>query len=392
MRRAGRFLMSRCEGCGADDQSGEFCTQCGAPVAPRDWLLVPQNETVQEWPIEDDEPTRVHPRRPGRKWLVAAIVCAIVAAGAGGLAAGWSIASSIASSTQLPEPEVVEVPVARYATGDEAVMPDVRGLDQNAAREVLADVGIPADLVTITERPAAGAVGVVVEQTPVFGTTNPDSIQLLISTEATVPDIAGKSGSEVSEMLGQLGAQVMLVQRYAPGSSAGDALEVMPAPGSPLPEDVTLVVAEPSSSVLLSELRAVSGGCSSGASSINAQEYDNALSCSGSRPDVTSPTETAWVIARAADRLSGIVGVADNASPAGRVQVDFYGDGVPIASVTAGYGSPSPVDISTSGVLRLSVRVTDLSAPSAGYSSAAAVFGDLILTGGVGSISQLAGS
>lgn len=385
-----------CQKCGSPDQQGAFCVSCGDPLPPPPPALgvaapqfgapaphAPDPERV-DLP-EHGAKTRV---RHLRRWLVIAGSFALTAAVAGGSVLGWSLASGYQSGQVGESAKVIEVPVPRYAADQQVPMPDVRGLDEDAAREVLSDQGIPADTVEVSTREAAGNPGVVIEQTPSFGTINPVSVALVVSVEAKVPDVKGKTGTEITEQLSQLGAQVAVQLRYVAGATPGAVLEISPVVGSPLPDAVALVVAEPSSSVYLADLSAVNGGCSTGEYSVNGASYANSLSCTGSPPTATSKTEFAWVTSRAVDSVTGTVGISDSADPASRIQLEMFADGVAVASVTAGYGSPAPLTATTTGALRISITVTDLTAGT-GYSSAAAILGDVRLVGGVEPMKQL---
>jgi hypothetical protein len=295
-----------------------------------------------------------------------------VALFAGGAALGFWGQNEYAARRATSDP--VTVTVAPPPVGQAGVtMLDVRGMPENEARQALMDQGIPATAVQVTTAPAAGAPGMVVRQSPAAQTVNPDKVQLVISTEARMPDLAGRTGQELSVALQKLGAQVAVTGRYQPGAQAGAVLESVPKPGEPLPAAVNLTVAEPGSSVYMSEVSAISSGCSSGSYSLNGKDFDKSLACSGG----SSPSEYSWLAKRVIDEVAGTVGISDkdDRDQTGRVQV--LADDRIVADVTAHYGQTVPLNANTSGALRVTIRVI-----GSGSSSTSVILGDARFVGG----------
>lgn len=177
------------------------------------------------------------PAAQKRQWtwmrlLAGGIALLLVAAFAGGIAVGWTVASENQARQVGTVPEIVEVAVPVFDGSDDAVMPDVRGLNEDTAMEVIADSGIPIGAVSVESRPAAGSPGMVIEQSPAFGTRAPDGVELTISTEAVVPVIEGRPAGEVIADLHVLGAEVETSRVYAAGIPAGQAVAIVPASGT----------------------------------------------------------------------------------------------------------------------------------------------------------------
>jgi len=322
-----------------------------------------------------------------RTGLAALLVAAVFAAGA---VTGWSVQAQVQSRLTSAEPRVVRVPVNSAAADEGAVMPDVRGLPVDLARQVVGDAGIPVQTVEVREQPAAGPVGTVVAQTPSFDTPAPARVSLTVSTAAVVPVVTGRSGTQVAEEMTALGARVEVERRYVPGAVAGNVASVSPAPGQPLPATVSLVVAESGGSVFLDALDAVSGSCSTGSESVDGTTYAHALTCSAGTVG-SSASEVAWVLGRRADQVEATVGIPDDGQPGDRVLVQVLADGKVVGSVQAGYGAPAPLSVPVAGALRLGVRVSLLTTGStSSYSSGRAVLGDVRLVGSQQAVDALA--
>lgn len=326
------------------------------------------------------------PRRGRRRRVGFALLAALVlGAAGGGFVAGWTLSGEIEARKPAVESTVVEVEVPSYAGTTSVPMPDVRGLDETAAREVLADAGISLDIVEMSSREAAGPEGVVVEQSPAFGTTDPEDVALVVSTQALVPEVDGLDSARLIASLGVLGADVEIVTAYVPGAASGTALSITPTTGEPLPSHVTLTVAEASSSIFLTALDRVDGQCSSTSGQINGVTYPDTVSCAAD----AEGKETSWVLSRVVDSLEATVGVPDAGDPATRVRVEVFADGVLVGSAEAGYGAPAPLVAPVTGALRVTVRTTLLSGDPDGWASEVVLLGDARAVGGAQAITAL---
>ncbi|ORM37144.1 PASTA domain-containing protein [Williamsia sp. 1135] len=315
-------------------------------------------------------------------WIAAAALLTVIALVGAGTTLGYYAQNEWASRQSLPAPTIITAPVPAYQENTEVLMPDVRGLDEAAARQLLIDAGIPAGNVTTTTEPAAGAEGSVFDQSPASGTANPEGVQLVLAAEARMPDIANMNGQQLSVELQKLGAQVEIQQRYQAGATAGNVVASTPATGEALPDEVILVVAEPGSSVYLGNLDAVSSGCSTGAVSLNGKDFQNSLSCTaGSR----EANKYEWVTKRAADQLTATVGIADDDDADGRAKVDVFADGRLVSSVVAAYGTTVPLNAPISGALRISVVVSEVG----GEDTPQAVLGDARVVGSTDAMARI---
>ncbi|WP_241549091.1 PASTA domain-containing protein [Gordonia alkanivorans] len=307
-----------------------------------------------------------------------------VALVAGGMAGGYFLQNEWSSRRALPTPEVVTLEVPSYQDGVTSRMPDVRGIDEQAARQILIDSGIDARSITVSTEPAAGPAGSVIDQTPASGTDRPASAKLVVSTEARMPAYDGQTGQQMSVTLQKMGAQVDLVNRYQPGAKPGSVVASTPRVGAPLTRDVQLVVAETGSSAYLSSLSSVGGGCSSRSASLNGKDFEKSVRCeAGSR----GPDTYEWVTKRAVDQLTATVGIADDATPGTSARVEVFADGRRVAQVVARYGVTAELNAIITNALRVSVVVTQLGPQT--DDSVYAVLGDARFVGSADAIKRL---
>lgn len=235
-------------------------------------------------------------------------------------------------------------------------MPDLRGLAANDARQILADVGVSAKDVLVTDQPAAGEAGLVLGQQPVYGYPVEGTVTLSVSTPAEVPEFAGRAATDVLSDLDELGAEVEIISRYVPGVEVGQVATITPRPGTLLPVAVTVVVAAEPEEVDLAALSAVDDNCYTQSDSLNGTQFANLLTCSSDR----TAYEQSWIIKRAASRVSGVLGIPDSSEPRETMQLEILVDDVVVASYTAEYGATSRFDVDVTGALRLTLRFRSL--------------------------------
>ncbi len=196
-----------------------------------------------------------------------------------------------------------------------------------------------------------------------------------------MPATAGKDERAVVDELSAFGARVRVEQRYVPSAKAGTVVETRPAPGKPVPSDVTVVVAAPPSSVYVDEVSLLSGGCSPGELKINGGAHRHGLTCS-----VGSEATLEILLDRGVTRIAGVAGIPDTGDPADAVRLVVTGDGRKLAQVDLRYGASTPIDLGTAHVLRLTMTVTALSGEDTSPSLA---FGDVVLYGAPATIAGL---
>lgn len=292
-----------------------------------------------------------------------------------GGALGWVLRGALFADSVV-SPLSIEQPTASGAL--DLRMPDVRGLSEDDARQVIVDAGFDPGIIKVAQVPSVSPAGNVVKQSPVSQTINPTSITLLLPSPAVVPDVMAKTVEDATKELVALGAEPTIKRVYQPGATQGVVVAVDPAVGSPLRTDPVLTVAGSADGLALSEVRS-SGSCSTITSgTVNGAKITNGVSCNAS----TSPSTTFWILGRAADRLRGVVGIDDKSGTDVRARIRIVADGREVFNEVLAYGQSKNLDVELVGVLRLEVLVEKVgTTSSSGYSSSSVVLGEAVLLG-----------
>lgn len=305
-----------------------------------------------------------------------------------GTGVGWQILDQRSGAThdESEEPAIIEVRVPTLEVeGDGGVMPDLRGLDEDVAREILADTVLTGEAPVVDYVPWAGEPGVVIGQRPAFGSIAPVAVQLVVAEQATVPEVAGQPLDEIVDQLESLGTRVEVIRRFEDGVNTDLVLESRPPAGSALPGLVTIVASERTASIFLTSLQLVDGRCSRTEQSFDAVLYSDALSCSASR----SGSSYAWLLSRAAQRLEGTIGLPDEGPADTDIRLDFYVDEELVNQTVIGYGESIDIGIQTAGGLRLRIDGQLAEGENAPSTSATFVLGDMRLVGAADALAEL---
>jgi hypothetical protein len=305
------------------------------------------------------EPADVGQIQPSRRlsWRrFAAIGLTLIVLGvfAGGFAAGWASRAAVGGAAGAAS----EVDVIAAPTGAGAIdvpLPDVRGLAAVDAQQAMADAGLSPGVITVEDTPSAQPAGTVVRQDPIGGTANAERVTLFVSVPGQVPALVGQQADDADQTLIDLGVRVQHQQVYDPSIAEGTVTALDPPAGSPLPLEVTLTVAGPASSIFVSDLDAIQGGCSRGPAAINGTTYQDSLSCSPSSYGDDEQVTT-FLLDRLTSSVEGVIGVDDESDPGLTVDVRLVGDGRVLFTGTLRYGEASTFAADTRGVLRLELR------------------------------------
>jgi hypothetical protein len=301
------------------------------------------------------EPASAPVRRTSwRRFTTAGVTLVVLGLLGAGFAAGWS-ARSVTGSAAGAESKADVVAAPTDAASASGPLPDVRGLPVVDAQQAMADAGLPTDQVTVQETPSGQPAGTVVRQDPIGGTADVSAVTLFVSVPGQVPPLVGQQADLADQTLTDLGVRVEHRQVYDPAIAEGTVTALDPPAGSPLPLQMTVTVAGPASSIFLSELRAIEGGCSTGAAAINGTTYQDSLSCSPSSYRDQEQVST-YLLDRRTSSVEGFIGVGDTSEPGLTVDVRLVGDGRVLFSGTLRYGEATPFTADTRGVLRLEIR------------------------------------
>ena len=162
-----------------------------------------------------------------------------------GAAIGWWVRDSqdsdlapLAVDATIDRPMVLEGP-SNAATGQ---IPGVLGLTLDEAQRVLFDAGVPAGVITVTERPTALEEGQVILQEPSAGSVFRGSVMLVVSTEALVPELVGLSLEEARGLLEDLGSRPTIQHVSDSRVESGIVVGVIPPAGALLERSIQLRV------------------------------------------------------------------------------------------------------------------------------------------------------
>ena len=320
--------------------------------------------------------------KAGRGWLVgsacALLVAVVVAAAVGGwwLANSTLVASHESSSAPVPEVQVSDA-------GFGVQMPDVRGLELATALQVLADSGIPADHIVTHEAPSVVTAGVVVEQSPAFGASQIAVVDLGVAVSASMPALGGKTQDEAVEVLSGFGTAVEITYGYSKDAAPGTVLSVSPATGEPLGQAASLVVATAGSTLPLTQVHTIAGGCRTRtAVAIDGRDYTTALACEA-RTD--RAVETTWMLSKTVDRFTATVGIADDGVPGASAGYSVLLDGAVVAQGVADFGSSTAIDVVSTGAIQLTIRID-----AASQGDVDVIFGTAVVYGSDEGIERLA--
>lgn len=330
-----------------------------------------------------------------RWWLVAAAVAGVALVGT---AAAWALldpggeAVTASASTTPSEQGMTASPAAVEAAGgtppptptpsptvEPLEVPTVTGEDLASATASLEALGL---VVESRSQPVAGPVDVVLEQDPAGGEeiAAGGTVVLSVSEAVPTPDLVGMSRDQAEATLGDLEVNVDVERRYVPDSEIDQVIEQSVPASEPLPEDVTLTVAQGPATLFLEQLNPVdsNGFYGEEAIELDGKVYPHSLVTRSMR-DVwnAASSDAEFNLSRDFSRLQALLGYGDTGSADGVIRIEIFGDGQTLASEDVALGTTVPIDVEVTGVLRLKVIASWLSGESTGN----AALGDARLLG-----------
>lgn len=291
----------------------------------------------------------------------AAIGVIVVTAFVWAVVLGWFLHDWLADEEA---PVTVDRPVQVYAPETVTVgrIPNVVGLTEEEARRTLSDAGIALSAVSRREMPYVGPADLVVEQSPAAGQPVGGKIELAVSTPALMPDLNGESEAEAREALSALGARISIVNEYRPGTAEGTVLSTDPPVGEPIADKATLSVAEPLSSIFLTQLSPEAATCRTGEESVVAgTAYTEAIVC---QPELgAKPRSVTYLLGGQVESFHAAVGLDDGGDSSTPVQVSVIVDGEPAFTRRLEFGDSLPVEVPVLGKFQLTLEAAALGAP-----------------------------
>lgn len=197
-------------------------------------------------------------------------------------------------------------------------------------------------------------------RSPATPTPSPTSAGPSVSVApGQLPSLVGQSLDQVKRLLpASVNIQTDLVSAPA-GTPDGVALSQDPAPGTAMPPSVHLTVASSKAVAYLADMAPTSGQFNTPndgqpyllSGSVQLHALGETSNCYGTDQTVEYDLGSHY------DNLIGLIGVDDGSAEAkSKATVELFGDQRKLASFTATLGKPAHMDVSVTGVLRLSVR------------------------------------
>jgi serine/threonine protein kinase len=199
--------------------------------------------------------------------------------------------------------------------------------------------------------PAPTSAGASVVDSPTM-TTSP-------SKPSVVPNLVGKKLAAAQDALP--GVQVTPVDKIDATAADGTVIAQDPQPGAAMGDTVTLTVARQAEVVYLDSVRPSTGQWSDVKNTdIAGKNYLHAV---GSNVDSTTRTDLVeYNISKGFRRFTATAGIDDNATDSSlKMQLEIFADGREIFNKPVPYGTPVPVDLDISGVLRLRIQWESIS-------------------------------
>lgn len=269
-------------------------------------------------------------------------------------------------------------------------IPNVIGLSEDDARRALSDAGVDLGAVFTRTVSYVGQADLVVDQEPVSGlpVEEGERVVLDVSTPADMPDLAGLQEGAARSELGDLGARVLVVNQYQPGAGEGIVLSTDPPAGQPLSDRATLHVAEPLSSVFLTQLAPVESNCRTGEAGVVAgATHEESIVC---QPEPgAQPRSATYALGGEVESLQAEIGLDDRGSPDLPAEFRVYVDGDLILSRELEFGESLPIDVPLLGKLQLRLEASASGIVEAGALPVRAAFGDVRLVGSRSAIDRI---
>ena len=269
-------------------------------------------------------------------------------------------------------------------------IPNVIGLSEDDARRALSDAGIDLGAVSTREVPYVGPTDLVVQQEPASGGAVEDERQIVldVSVPARMPALGGSEEGEARAELAALGARVVVVNQYQPGAGEGTVLSTDPVAGELLADRATLHVAEPLSSVYLSQLAPVDSSCRTAEGGVVAGvTHEEAIIC---QPELgATPRSATYALGGEVESLRADLGLDDRGNPDVPIMFQVFTDGELALSRRLEFGDSLPIDVPLLGKLQLRLEATALGAAEPGSLPVRAAFANARLVGSRSAIDEV---
>jgi hypothetical protein len=206
---------------------------------------------------------------------------------------------------------------------------------------------------------SAAAVPVSAADSPSVTTTAKPSV---------MPQVVGKKLADAQDALP--GIQPTIVDKIDATAGDGTVIEQDPAAGAAIGDTVKLTVARQAQLVYLDSMQAQTGDWSNRVQNANIAGKNYLHSLGNEVRSETSTQGVEYNIAKGFRRFTATAGIDDNASDSSlKMQLEIFADGRQIFNKPVTYGTPTPIDLDVSGVLRLRIQYEGVSGRDCCYSS-----------------------
>ncbi|MEU5261736.1 protein kinase [Amycolatopsis sp. NPDC021455] len=188
------------------------------------------------------------------------------------------------------------------------------------------------------------------------------------ATPTVMPNVIGKKLADAQDALP--GLQPTIEDKIDATASDGTVIAQDPAAGAAIGGPVKLTVARQAQLVYLDSMKPSTGDWSNSVQNANiaGKNYLHALGNEVRAETTTQGIE--YTISKGFRRFTATAGIDDNASDSSlKMQLEIFADGRQIFNKPVVYGTPTPIDLDVSGVLRLRIQYEGVSGRSCCYSS-----------------------
>ncbi|OXM70613.1 protein kinase domain-containing protein [Amycolatopsis vastitatis] len=201
--------------------------------------------------------------------------------------------------------------------------------------------------------PTTKAVPTTSTDTPTSTSDSPTATTT--ATPTVMPNVVGKKLADAQDALP--GLQPTIEDKIDATAADGTVIAQDPAAGAAIGGAVKLTVARQAQLVYLDSVHPASGQWNSGIQNTNIAGK-NYLHAVGSEVEANTDIQSVeYNIAKGFRRLTATAGLDDNAVDSTlKMQLEIFADGRQVFSKPVPYGTPVPIDLDISGVLRLKIQ------------------------------------
>ncbi len=240
-------------------------------------------------------------------------------------------------------------------------MPDLRGLTEAEARNVIQALGV--DGPTIESQPSFEDPGTVLEQVPSPGRDVSGVVSLIVAESMpSMPDFTDQKIADVRKWADPLGVTIRTETVLTTDKENDQVIDQVPPAGGQVSEEILITLAETPTTAFLAKMSSVEGRYVDIEDiPMNGTLYNGAVELAGNGGWVAYNLSRDW------STLKVDIGVSDVESASALVQVEITGDGEVLYSEPVAFGTINSVEINVTDVLRLTITCSYLASSGRTY-------------------------